>query len=480
MRNAECGINGQSLLTSAAARSKQALSRRAFLRRSVAASLLAVPWIIPSSVRGGNGAVAPNDRINVGLIGRGAMGSGHLHVLAGHPQTQLVAVCEVDRVRREQGVREADQICAAQRGTESYRHCVGINDYRELLARPDIDAVVIPTPDHWHSLQSIHAAQAGKDVYCEKPVSLTISEGREMVTTIRRYARVFQTGTQYRSIPSIRKVCQFVRAGGLGKLKGVFTIWMKTGVPTIGPSYVPLDPALPAEPTPDGLDWNLWVGPASWRAYNSAYHRNPVPGVVPWVFCDAFGAGAITGYHSHAADVIQYAIGMETTGPVEIIHPSSGQFPTLTCRYADGVLLHHLEHWGQAKDLYHAVPAEARLEGLFGGLFVGERGWITSMSASGPIECSSPEILHEAGLETRQVNIGANDHHANWFDCIRSRALPNAYEEIGHRSASLGHLVDTSFRLNRSLRWDPAQEIFAGDEEANRLLSRARREPWLA
>jgi hypothetical protein len=464
---------------SAATLSKQALTRRAFLRRSAAASLLAVPWIIPASVRGGNGAVAPSERINVGLIGRGAMGSGHLQVLAGHKETQLVAVCDVDRVRREPGARQADEICAAQRGTGKYPRCAAINDYRELLARPDIDAVLIATPDHWHSLLAIHAAQAGKDVYCEKPVSLTIREGREMVNTIRRYARVFQTGTQYRSIPTIRQVCEFVRAGGLGKVKSVFTIWMKTNVPTVGPSDVPLDPALPTEPTPEGLDWDLWVGPASWRPYNSAYHRNPIPGVVPWVFCDAFGAGAITGYHSHAADVIQYAIGMETSGPVEIIHPSSGQFPTLTCRYANGVLLHHVESWGQVKNLYHAVPAEARLEGLFGGLFVGERGWITSMSGSGPVEGGPEGILHEMSLTTRQVNIGANNHHANWFECIRSRLRPSAHEEIGHRSASLGHLVAISYQLKRSLRWDLAQEVFLGDDQANRLLSRARREPWL-
>jgi len=227
------------------------LTRRAFLRRSAAASLLVMPWIIPASVRGGNGAVTPNERIQVGLIGCGAMGSGHLHVLAGHQQTQLVAVCDVDASRREPGARQADEISAAQRGTGSSRHCAAINDYRELLARPDIDAVLIATPDHWHSLQAIHAAQAGKDVYCEKPVSLTIREGRDMVNTMRRYARVFQTGTQYRSIPTIRQVCEFVRAGGLGRVKSVFTIWMKTNVPTLGPSYVPLDPALPAEPTPD-------------------------------------------------------------------------------------------------------------------------------------------------------------------------------------------------------------------------------------
>jgi len=461
-------------------RSKERLTRRAFLARTVAASWLAAPWIIPATVRGGNGVVPPSERINIGLIGLGAMGNGHLRVVAARKEAQLVAVCDVDCLRRDQAARQVDELCAAQRTAGTFHGCAALNDYRELLARPDIDAVIIVTPDHWHALQSIHAAQAGKDVYCEKPVSLTIREGRETVNTVRRYARVFQTGTQYRSIPTIRRVCQFVRAGGLGQVKSVFTIWGKTSVPTVGDSYVSLDPALPAEPTPEGLDWDLWVGPAWRHPYNSAYHRNPIPGVVPWTFCTAFGAGAITNYHSHAADVIQYAIGMEESGPVEVIHPSSGQFPTLTCRYANGVLLHHVDHWGLVKSLYKAVPADARLEGLFGGLFVGERGWITSMSGAGPVEGGPEGILREMRLTTRGVNIGANNHHANWFECIRAGGQPSSYEEIGHRSASLGHLVALSFHLNRSLRWEPATEVFIGDEEANRLLSRARREPWQA
>jgi hypothetical protein len=459
---------------------KPGLTRRAFLTRTAAATLLAGPWTLPAAARGGDGLVAPGERINVGLIGLGAMGNGHLHLLAGGRDAELVAVCDPDRARREQAASQVDYLAAARRGAGKFRGCTAINDYRELLARPDIDAVVIVTPDHWHALQAIHAAQAGKHVYCEKPVSLTIREGREMVETVRRYARVFQTGTQYRSIPVIRKVCKFVRTGGLGKVKSVFTIWGKTPVPTVGDSYVPLDPALPAEPTPEGLDWDLWVGPASWRPYNSAYHRNPSPGVVPWTFCNAFGAAAVTNYHSHAADVIQYAIGMETSGPVEVVHPSSNQFPTLTCRYANGVLLHHVDHWGQVKDLYRAVPANARLEGLFGGVFVGERGWITSMSGAGPVEGGPEGILEEAGLKTREVNIGSNRHHANWFECIRSCGQPSSHEEIGHRSASLGHLVALCYQLGRSLHWDPAQEAFVGDDEANRLRARARREPWQA
>ncbi|MBI5387400.1 MAG: Gfo/Idh/MocA family oxidoreductase [Verrucomicrobia bacterium] len=476
----ESSVNPQ---TGMSALQPSAHSRRMFLRNAaILSGALVAPEFIPASARGADGTVPPSERINCGLIGRGLMGAGHLNVLLNRKESQLLAVCDVDRTRREAGVQRANETYAAARAAGSYRGVDGYNDYREVLARSDIDAVVIVTPDHWHTPIAIHAATAGKDVYCEKPISLNIHEGRQLVEAVRRNGRVFQTGTQYRSIPTIRQVCEFVRGGGLGKLKAAFTIWMKTHVPTVGESYVPLDPALPAEPLLEGLDWNLWVGPATYRPYNSAYHRNPSPGVVPWVFCDAFGAGAITGYHSHAADVIQYALGMETSGPVEILHPSSGQFPTLTCRYANGVLLHHIDHWGQVKELYgnhyKSVPADARLVGLFGGLFVGERGWMTSMSGSGPIEGGPPAILEEMKLATRDVVIGANNHHANWFECIRTRQRPSSHEEIGHRSASLGQLVATAYTLERSLKWDPATETFPGDEAANRLRSRAMREPW--
>lgn len=460
-------------------KSNNAQNRRSFLRRTAAAAVAATaPAYIPASALGLGDALPPSERINVGLIGRGLMGSGHLRVLLGRKDAQVLAVCDVDRSRCEEGRRIADETYAAARASGTYKGCAAYNDYRELIARPDIDAVVIVTPDHWHALASCAAANAGKDVYCEKPVSLTIEEGRKLVQAVQRNGRVFQTGTQYRSIPTIRQVCEFVRRGGLGKVKQVFTMWGKTGVPNVGASYVPLDPALPAEPVPAGLDWDLWVGPATWRPYNSAYHRNPAPGVVPWVFCDAFGAGAITSYQSHAADVIQYAIGMETSGPVEIIHPSSGQFPTLTFRYANGTLLHHVDHWGQVKDLYKAVPANARLAGNFGGIFVGERGWLTSMTTGGPIEGQPESLFEEMRLPSREVNIGGNNHHSNWFECLRTRGKPSSHEEIGHRSASLGHLATISYMLERSLKWDPVAEVFAGDDQANRLRSRAMREPW--
>ena len=471
------------------------MRRREFLKRSAtAAGVLAAPCFIPSSAWGADGALPPSERITVGLIGRGLMGSGHLRRLVGDPGFHVLGVCDVDKVRRDAGKSTVEEQYAADSDRGTYHGCAAYNDYREMLARPDLDAVLIATPDHWHVLPAIDAAKAGKDVYLEKPISMTIQEGRRLVETMRRYDRVFQTGTQYRSIPTIRRVCQFVREGGLGKVKSVFTLLNNLAgfigggrfkacaqvmnLEVTGRSYVPLDFPLPAEPVPEGLDWDLWVGPAPWRPYNSVYHINPSPGVVPWSFCDAFGVTSSTWFLSHAADVIQYALGVETSGPVEVIHPASGEFPTLTCKYASGTLLHFVDHWGMVKDVYKAVPATARLAGNFGGVFVGERGWMTSMSTGGPIEGGPEKLFEEIALKTREVNIGSNNHHANWLECIRTRKKPLCDEELGHRTASLGHLTNIAFWTGQSLKWDPVKEEFLGNDAANRLRARAMRAPW--
>jgi len=455
------------------------IGRREFLDRAGRLSMLAsVPWFVSASAGSGATGTPPSARITLGLIGYGAMGRGHLWRLAGDREVQVLAVCDVDRGRCEEGKERVEAAYAARAPSGSYQGCATYNDYRDLLARSDIDAVVIVTPDHWHALQSIHAVEAGKDVYCEKPISLTIQEGRRLVETVRRYGRIFQTGTQYRSISTIRRVCEFVRNGGLGKVKSVFTLWGKLGRHLGVDSYAPLPFALPAEPVPEGLDWDLWVGPAPWQPYNNAYHRNPSPGVVPWAFHEDFGAAAVTWYHSHAADVIQYALGVENSGPVEFLHPGDGPYPTLTCRYANGTLLHLVDSWEMVKNLYQAVPVNARLAGNFGGLFVGERGWLTSMTTGGPIEGGPEELFAEMKLPTREVNVGDNNHHANWFEGIRTRRPTSCGEEIGHRGASLGHLTILAYKLQRSLKWDPVKEEFPGDEAANRLLGRAMRSPW--
>jgi hypothetical protein len=470
------------------------LTRRQFLKGAAAASgAIALPWIIPGWALGADGGKPASERLTMGLIGHGAMGRGHLQRLAGDKGIQVLGVCEADKVRRDEAKAVVDQTYAAQRATEKYDGCVAYNDYRELIARKDLDGVVIATPDHWHTLQSIDAAKAGKDVYCEKPISLTVQEGRRLVEVIRRNSRVFQTGTQYRSNPTIRRVCEIIRTGGLGKIKSVFTLWASLAgfiggerfkpyaaaisVEKQGALYYPTDVELPTDPTPEGLDWEMWVGPAAFRPYCKLLHINPSPGVVPWSFCEDYGAASSTWFHSHAADVIQYALGMETSGPVEFIHPSSGHFPTMTCKYANGTLLHLVDHWGVVKDVYKAVPASARLEGNFGGVFVGEKGWITSMTGGGRIEGGPDTIFDEIKLTNRELS-GGNNHHDNWFECIRTRQQPSSHEEIGHRSASLGHLTIIAYKLGRSLKWDPAKEEFIGDDAANRLLARPVRAPW--
>lgn len=471
------------------------VTRRQFLKRAAAFSgIIGSPWIFSSAVRSAEGNTAPSERITVGLIGKGLMGSGHLRRLVGDREVQVQAVCDVDRSRREDGKRLVEETYAADSSRDSFKGCAAYNDYRELLARPDIDAVVIVTPDHWHALLAIEAVRAGKDVYCEKPISITVRQGRQLVEEVQRYGRIFQTGTQYRSIPTIREVCNFVRSGGLGKVESVFTLWTRLAgflgarrfkpyaegmdAATCGRSYVGVDVPLPAEPVPEGLDWDLWVGPGAWHPYNRLYHTNPSPGVVPWSFCEDFGAVSVTWHHSHSADVIQYALGVEESGPVEFIHPNGGQYPTLTCKYADGTLLHLVENWNMVKDLYKAVPDTARLAGNFGGVFVGERGWVTSMTTGGQIEGGPDSLFEEMKLKTRQVNPGENNHHANWFDCVRTRRRPSCYEEIGHRGASLGNLTIIAYMLQRSLKWDPVAEQFIGDEAANRLLARSMRAPW--
>lgn len=469
------------------AKQNDGISRRSFLNKAVTATgALALPTIIPASALGKDGHVAPSNRITIGQIGLGRMGRGHTRFLSYEDSVEMLAVCDVDQLRREETMTTISNVYKDRKVS-----CKAYNDYRDVLARDDIDAVVIVTPDHWHTPISIEAAKAGKDIYCEKPITLTVREGRELVETVRRNKGIFQTGTQYRSIPAVRQVSNFVRNGGLGKVKSVFTLWRNwkgrlqeerfkpyhkfINMEAASRSYIPMNFELPAEPVPEGLDWERWVGPAAWHDYNQLYHVNPFDKVVPWCFEADFGAGAVTLYHSHAADIIQYAIGEERSGPVEFFHPDDGPYPTLTYSYANGTLVHLVERWDDIKRLYQAVPDNARLEGNFGGVFVGENGWVTSMATGGEIEASSEDLFAAMNLKTRRVNIGDNNHHANWFECIRTRQQPYTDEELGHRTASLGHLTIIAYKLQRSLKWDPVKEVFPEDAEANRLLWRAKR-----
>jgi hypothetical protein len=404
----------------------------------------------------------------MGFIGVGAMGQGHLHHLLHYPQVQVLGICDVDRWRREQGKSADDQAYAARRASGTYRACSAYNDLRELLARDDIDAVVIATGDNWHGPATVLAAKAGKDIYCEKPVSLTIREARAMVDAVRRYGRVCQSGLQQRSSAEFRKACALVQGGAIGRVQIVYTIF--TGAAS--------DVNLPAEPVPDGLDWDLWLGPAPWRPFNKAFHHyGPPQGVVPWSFCRDFSGGNLASNTVHALDTIQWGLGMDETGPVEIYPPGTGQYPNLTYRYANGVLVQVVD-WRLEKQK-HFIPKgwdENTPIQNFGAVFVGQRGWI-HVGREGYLAAYPPQILQEPAGRLDHIH-AVNSHHQNWLDSIRSRGRPVCDIALGARSTMVSLLGCVAHWTGRPLRWDPVQEIFLGDDEANRYLSRAMRPPW--
>jgi predicted dehydrogenase len=433
----------------------------------VAGATVALPHVVPAAALGRQGEVAPSERITLGFIGVGMMGRGHLNCFLQYPEAQVVAVCDVDRWRREDAQRIAEQGHAAAGGRGDHRGCAAYNDLRELLLRDDIDAVVIATGDRWHALATSLAAKAGKDIYCEKPASLTIAESLAMIDVVRGYGRVFQTGLQQRSTPEFRRACQLVRDGHLGAVKYVYV-----GFPgTCG------DVSLPAEPVPEGLDWDLWLGPAPWRPFNHQFHPyGRPPRVVPWHFCSDFGGGNLTSNAVHAFDVVQWGLGMDESGPVEIIPPETGQVPSLTYRYASGALLQ--VEW-KLDPARHFVPPGWNVNTTlrpFGALFVGEEGWI-HVGREGFLQSHPAELVTQAagGADPREPVL---NHHQDWLQCIRSRQRPVCDAAVGCGSTIVSHLGCIAHWTRRALRWDPAGAEFPDDEPANRLRSRALRPPW--
>ena len=445
------------------------MTRRELLKR--AAALAAMPCVVPASVLGGTGAVPPSDRIALGFIGIGMMGQGHLGCCVRYPEVRVIAVCDVDRWRRENAKRVVDDAYAAERAAATgggVQVCTPYNDLRELLDRPDIDAVVIATGDRWHGLATVLAAKAGKDIYCEKPISLTIREARAMVDAVRRYHRVLQCGLQQRSTAEFRLACELVRGGAIGAVRIVYVNHPGTNA----------DVSLPAEPVPDGLDWDLWLGPAPWRPFSSQFHiYGRPPRVVPWDFCRDFGGGNLTSNAVHAFDVVQWGLGMDDSGPVEITPPGRGPFPVLTFRYANGVLL-------QSVPGYLPRPRSFEIPGWdertavqsFGAVFVGDRGWI-HVGREGYLQSQPAEIVRQARAADGPGH-PVNNHHQNWFDSIRTRQRPACDVAIGARSTTVSHLGCIAHWLGRPLKWDPAKEEFVGDDEANRLRWRPMRQPW--
>jgi len=407
------------------------LTRRQFLRG--AAATVAAPSIITASAFGQEGRPTASERIGLGFIGLGGMGSGHFNGLLNNRRTQIIAVCDVSTAVREEYQKRAE---------EKYKGVAAYNDFRELLTRDDIDAVVIATPDHWHAIISIEAMKAGKDVYCEKPLSLTIREAQVMRDTARRYGRVFQTGSQQRSSGEFRQACELVRNGRIGKL---LTIHVGVG----GPSG---ERVLPEEPIPEGFDYDLWLGPALWKPY----HQDRVsPG--GWRGLRDYSGGQMTDWGAHHFDIAQWGLGMDGSGPVEIMPPDGREYQSLTYRYANGVLMYHGGNVNGVK-------------------FTGTEGWV---EVNRGYLKTSPEGLAKETVPSYQVKLDhSNNHHHNWLDCIQTRQRPVADVAIGCSSVTVCHLGNIAYWLKRPLKWDPIKEEMVGDAEANRWLDRPKRAPW--
>jgi predicted dehydrogenase len=393
-------------------------SRRRFL--AVASSAMAGPMFMSASARGAN------DRINIGVIGAGKQGEYHARYLARFfEDVRVVAVCDCYDTWRDTAV----MLVNSDTGQEV---CTGYRDFRQMLARPDLDAVLIATPDHWHAILAIAAARAGKDIYCEKPLSLTIAEAQAMVTATRRYDVVFQTGSQQRSDEKFRYACELVRNGFLGDLKTIHV--------NIGGSSVDCNP---------------------WRPYHSDL-RPPHNLAFPnWRNYRDYSGGMMTDWGAHHFDIAQWAMDMDGSGPVEVLPPDGRQITTLTYRYANGVLLHRGRTPG-------VTPEGVR--------FTGTRGWI---------DVSRGRLIgYPANVIRRRIPAGgvqlyrSPGHHRDWLNCIRSRRRPICDVQTGASTAIVCHIGNIATWLGRPLRWNPRACRFDRDDQANRMLDRARREPW--
>jgi predicted dehydrogenase len=421
-------------------------------RRSLLKAAAAAVWLGPAIVTGSrsaSGAAGPNDRLTLGFIGVGTMGRGHVGRFLGMDDVQVVAISDVVVERANAAKEQVEQKYADATKSGAYKGCATYNDFRELLARKDIDAVVIATPDHWHALACVAAAQAKKDIYCEKPLTHRIAQGRKIVEAVRSNDVVFQTGSQQRSEfgGKFRTAVEYVRNGRIGKVKTV----------RIGVGGPPIACDLPSQSIPEGTDWNLWLGPAAERGYHEELCPKGVHKHFPaWRRYKEFGGGAIADMGAHHFDIAQWALGMDESGPVEIHPPADKAETGLKFVYASGV------------EMSHGGPSDCTFEGTDGTINVGRS----------QLESTPAKILEEPLTDNDQRVYPSSDHARNWIECIRSRKDPICPAEIGARSAAICHLGAIGYELRRPLKWDPAKEQFIGDDEANKLLDYQMREPW--
>lgn len=419
---------------------KLSVTRRGFLKSAAGASAaFLVPQFIPGTSLGKGGTVAPSERIVLGGIGIGPRGQYDLSILLEQPDVQFVAICDVRAERREAVKAMADK-------KYGNNDCATYRDLFELLDRSDIDAVLIATGDRWHTMASILAAKAGKDIYCEKPCSMTIAESRALAETIRRYGRVYQAGTQRRNIGNFQLAADLAHSGKLGQLH---TVHANTLHPATSHDWLPSEP----EPPIDVVDWDRWLGPTPWRPYNSRYVRGGWRG-----FFD-FHGGGILEWGAHTVDLCQWANQADDTTPVEYEPQGSG----VIARYANGIKL---------------VMRDTGWLGLgtCSVRYEGDEGWVET-GDSGKMELGPGALRTEHRVFT-QAGTTPTNHLREFVNCVKSRALTAANADVAAQSHVACHAAYIAWQLGRKLEFDPETEEFLNDEEANRMRSRALREPW--
>lgn len=435
------------------------VTRRNFMKTTVlgVGGTWAFPYIVPSSARGGDGEVVPSDRITIGLIGAGNINGHHREAFLAEKDARIIAVCD-PVVSRRQAYR--NRINQAYGGTV----CVDYKDFRDLLARADIDAVCIATPDHWHAVQAVAAMQAGKDVYVEKPLTHTVAEGRRVVQVAARYGRILQTGLQRRSIGAFRHSCELVRNGRIGQLKAVEVgiIGVNQGI-QVGLHF-------PPTPVPEGFDYDLWLGPALTTPFSPQRVARGNE-LCYWYYISDYTVGFISSNGVHFVDIAQWGIGDEVR-PVEV-HTSCAEIP-IDGLVDDAIAWRSEVIYSNGVRMSYSSEGNPHPDGI---RFVGTEGWI-HVTGGGVLSASPTDVLKSV-IGPSEIHLYASpEHHRNFLDCIRTRRPAAASAQVGHNATTTCNLAEISARLGRKVRWNAKAERFMDDEEANRFLSRAMRSPW--
>ncbi len=432
----------------------RSLNRRQFVQRAGLAA--AAPFILSSRVWADT---PPSAKMTLGFVGNGTQGKGLMHGFLGREDVNVAAVSDVDSDRRNNAKDIVDKHYA-ERGGGTPSGCAAYNDFRELLDRKDIDGVVIATPDHWHALVSIAAAEAGKDIYCEKPMAHTIHEGRAMVKAMRRHKRIFQTGSMQRSMSEFRIACELVRNGCIGDVK--------TADVAVGGPMVPCD--LPEEPAQPGLDWDRWLGPAPVRPYNSILSPRGVHKHFPeWRRYMEYGGGQVSDWGAHHFDIVQWAFGFDNTGPIEIIAAGQpGAQEGAKVRYENGLVVTHRA--GNGVTFY----------GDKGKIYV-NRGqfklWLGDQLKTEDVK--EAHLVAKDLLPPNAVRLyESNNQLSDWLKCVKSRQLPICDVETGHRTATICSLVNLSYLHTTDIKWDPTHEKFRDGTGDVSWLTREYRAPW--